>query len=46
MQFAGVTKFVDRHGKTRWRARRKGRPSVMLPGPCANMSIYKPKNSP
>lgn len=30
--FPGVSRFVDRHGKVRWRFRRKGRADVYLPG--------------
>ncbi len=30
--FPGVTRAVDRHGKVRWRFRRKGRADVYLPG--------------
>lgn len=31
--FPGVTRVVDRHGKVRWRFRRKGWADVYLPGP-------------
>ena len=31
-RFPGASKFLDRHGKWRWRARQKGQPTVMLPG--------------
>jgi integrase len=31
-KYPGASKFFDRHGKLRWRARRKGMPTVMLPG--------------
>jgi integrase len=30
--FPGVTRVVDRHGKVRWRFRRKGRADLYLPG--------------
>ncbi len=30
--YPGASKFRDRHGKWRWRARAKGKPTVMLPG--------------
>lgn len=31
-RFPGVTKFKDRHGKWRWRARAKGKPMAMIHG--------------
>lgn len=31
-EFPGATKFQDRHGKWRWRARAKGKKAAMLPG--------------
>lgn len=34
--FPGVTRVVDRHGKVRWRFRRKGRADLYLPGPYAS----------
>lgn len=30
--YPGVSSMVTRHGKTRWRLRRSGKPDVMLPG--------------
>ena len=31
-RYPGASKFRDRHGKWRWRARTKGKPTLMLPG--------------
>lgn len=37
--FPGVTKVVDRHGKVRWRFRKKDRADVYLPGPYASAAF-------
>jgi integrase len=37
--FPGVTRVVDRHGKVRWRFRRKGRADLYLPGPFGSIDF-------